>query len=102
MPNRVRGYERLAEYAIALQHFDEARQIIEQAQTRKLDGDGLHTELYALAFLSGDQDATAEQLKWFASHSEYEAFGMEHAADTEAYVGHVMKARALNEPSNQM
>jgi predicted Zn-dependent protease len=60
-----------------------------------LDGDGLHTDLYALAFLSRDTAAMGEQLKWFASHPEYEAFGIEHAADTEAYGGHVIKAREL-------
>jgi len=94
-PSRLSSYELLGDNAIALQHFDEARQIIQQAQTRKLDGDGLHSQLYALAFLGGDTDGMAEQLKWFASHSEYEAFGTEHAADTDTYVGHVVKTREL-------
>ncbi len=42
--------ENLAEDALALQRFDEARQIIHEAQARKLDDDALHLELYALAF----------------------------------------------------
>jgi serine/threonine protein kinase/tetratricopeptide (TPR) repeat protein len=94
-PDRILSYENLAYHLMALQRFDEARRIIQEAQTRKLDGDRLHSEFYALAFLGGDSQGMAEELKWFESHTEYEAFGIEHAADTEAYVGHVIKAREL-------
>jgi eukaryotic-like serine/threonine-protein kinase len=100
-PNRVNSYAFLAYDEIALQHFDEARQIIQEAQTRKLDTDELHSELYALAFLRGDTDTMSEQLKWFSSHPEYAAFGIEHAADTEVYVGHLAKARELTNQALQ-
>ena len=94
-PNRILSYENVAYYAMALQRFEEARRIIQEAQAHKLDGDRLHSELYAFAFLGGDKQAMTEQLTWFASHAEYESFGIEHAADTEAFVGHVVKAREL-------
>jgi hypothetical protein len=60
-PDSVAYYENLANYALALQHFDEARQIIREAQARKLEEFGLHSALYALAFVGSDSAAMAEQ-----------------------------------------
>jgi len=92
----VIGYKLLAEIAgLDLQRFDEARQIIREAQARKLDDYGLHVDLYALAFLGADSAAMAEQQQWFAGKPEYEQFGLALASDTEAYAGHLSKARAL-------
>jgi serine/threonine protein kinase/tetratricopeptide (TPR) repeat protein len=94
-PNRVGSYENLANYALALQRFDEARQIVSEAQTRKMDDFMLHHAVYALAFVGSDSAAMAEQLQWFAGKSEYENFGLALASDTEAYGGHVANAREL-------
>ncbi len=87
-------YMHLANYTIALQHFDETRQVIHEAQARKLDDQVLHSALYALAFLGADSAAMAEQEQWFAGKRE-EDFGLALAADTEAYAGHLGKSRAL-------
>jgi hypothetical protein len=43
----------LANYTSALQHFDETRQVIHEAQARKLDDFILLNVLYALAFSGG-------------------------------------------------
>jgi eukaryotic-like serine/threonine-protein kinase len=94
-PDRVVTYENLANKALALQRFDEAQQIIGEAQARKLDDDGLHDTLYALAFLGADSSAMAEQQKWYAGQPNYEHDGLALASDTEAYGGHVGKAREL-------
>ena len=91
-PDFVRTYENLADYSCALQRFDEARQIVVEAQARKLDDDGLHTVPYALAFLGADSATMAEQQRWFASHAEYENEGLALASDTETYAGHVDEA----------
>ena len=90
-----RSYENLANCTLALQRFDEARQIIHEAQARKLDDYVLHNVLYALAFLGADSAAMAEQQQWFAGKPEYENFGLALASDTEAYGGHLGKAREL-------
>ena len=37
----------------------------------------------------------AEQQQWFADKPEYENFGLSLASDTEAYAGHLSKAREL-------
>ena len=51
--------------------------------------------LYALAFLGADASAMAEQLQWFAGKPDFESFGLALASDTEAYGGHLGKAREL-------
>jgi hypothetical protein len=78
-----------------LQRFDEARQVIHEAQARQLDDFALRNALYALAFLGADSAAMAEQQQWFAAKPEYENYGLSLASDTEAYAGHLGKAREL-------
>jgi len=87
-PGRVLYYGNLANYALALQRFDEARQMIREARSRKADSGTLHNGLYALAFLASDSAAMAEQQQWFAGKPE-ENFGLALASDTEAYRGHL-------------
>jgi DNA-binding winged helix-turn-helix (wHTH) protein/tetratricopeptide (TPR) repeat protein len=94
-PDAVSEYENLANYALALQRFDEARQIIHEAQARKIDDFILHNALYALAFLGANSAAMAEQQQWFASKPEFENVGLALASDTEAYGGHLGKAHEL-------
>jgi serine/threonine protein kinase/tetratricopeptide (TPR) repeat protein len=88
-------YGNLANDMLALQRFEVAHKIIDTAQSRKLDGFGLHNILYALAFLRADSAAMAEQRQWFADQRELESFGLSLASDTEAYGGHLRKAREL-------
>ncbi len=94
-PEGIGARENLANYALALQRFDEGRQIIHEAQTQKMDDAAFPNALYALAFLGADAAGMAEQQKWFAGKPEYENWGLALAADTEAYDGHVGKAREL-------
>ncbi len=94
-PDQVSNYSNLADCALASQRFDEARQIIRDAQARKLDDFILHQNLYALAFLGADSAAMVEQQEWFVGKPEYENFGLALASDTEAYGGHLYKAREL-------
>jgi hypothetical protein len=82
-----------------LQQFDEARQTIQRAQARKYDDFPLHNGIYALAFLKADSLAMAEQEKWLANQPDYENFGFSLASDTEAYSGHLSKARELTKRS---
>ena len=91
----VIAYDNLANYALALQRFDETRQIIHEAQARKMDDLVLHNTLYALAFIGADSAAMAEQQQWFAGKPDYENVGLALASDTEAYGGHLGKAREL-------
>jgi serine/threonine protein kinase/tetratricopeptide (TPR) repeat protein len=93
-PDRVVFYSNLANYALALQRFDEAQQIVREVQARKLDSFVLRNALYALAFLGADSAAMTEQRQWFAGKPE-ESFGLGLASDTEAYGGSLGEAREL-------
>jgi serine/threonine protein kinase/tetratricopeptide (TPR) repeat protein len=92
-------YANLSTSLLALQRFDEARQTIQQAQSRKWDDSIFHESLYALAFLGSDSSALAEQQKWYAAQPDDENFGLSLASDTEAYAGHLRKARELTKRS---
>jgi eukaryotic-like serine/threonine-protein kinase len=95
-PEALYRYVNLVNYSLALQDFDEARHISQEAQARKEDDVVLHNALYGFAFLMTDSAAMAAQQQWFASKPEYENFGLVLASDTEAYAGHIAKARELN------
>jgi tetratricopeptide (TPR) repeat protein len=94
-PDQLNLYADLVVYTLALQRFDETRQIIHEAQARKLDNCWLHEVRYGIAFLGKDAGAMAEQQQWFAGKPEYENYGLDLASDTDAYVGHLGKAREL-------
>jgi tetratricopeptide (TPR) repeat protein len=93
-PDSVVGYGNLAFSLLALQHLDESRSVVRQARARNLDDFVLRQILYALAFLAGDSSGMAEQQRWFVGKPE-ENNGLSLESDTEAYVGHLRKARDL-------
>jgi tetratricopeptide (TPR) repeat protein len=97
-PDSVGPYANLGNALLALQEFDEALQTVQQAQVRKLDDVVLRNDLYALAVLRGDSKGMAEQQLWFAGKPE-ENMGLSLASDTEAYAGHLGKARELTKRS---
>ena len=94
-PEAVSEYENLANYALALQRYDETRQVIHEAQVRKIDDFILHNASYALAFAAADFAAMADQQRWFSSKAEFENVGLALESDTEAFRGHLHKAREL-------
>ena len=89
--------ENLTTYVMALQRFDETRQIIQQRQARKMDPPEFHVTLYQLAFLGSDSAGIAEHQKWLLGKPDYENWALSLASDAEAYAGHVSKARELNQ-----
>lgn len=97
-PDNVAPYDDLANALLALQRFDQARQMVAQERARKLDGLVSRNALYAVAFLQGDSSGMAEQEQWYAGQPE-ENFGLSLASDTEAYAGHLGKARELTRRS---
>ena len=97
-PDDSAPYGGLANASLTLQRFDEARQIVQQAQARKLDNLALRNGLYALAFLRTDSQAMAEQQQWFTGKPE-ENDGFSLGSDTEAYAGHLRRARELTKQS---
>jgi len=96
-PDDIFAYTNLALAELALQRFDEAQQIIQQAHARNLDDYLLRVDLYGLAFLRADSNGMAEQQQWLGGQPRYENYGLALASDTEAYAGRVRKAKELTE-----
>jgi eukaryotic-like serine/threonine-protein kinase len=94
-PDNVIAAENLFVGLVVLGRFDEARQVYQQSMARKLDDDTLHLALYGLEFVERNPKGMAEQAAWFEGRPEllHEILALE--ADTEAYAGHVAKAREL-------
>jgi eukaryotic-like serine/threonine-protein kinase len=97
-PDNGAPYTNLANTNLALQRFDDSRQTIREAQARKMDDYIFNMALYAVAFLQSDTAGMSEQQKWFTGKPE-ECFGLSLASDTEAYAGHLNKARELTRRS---
>jgi tetratricopeptide (TPR) repeat protein len=93
-PDSVIGYGNLTLTLLALQRLDEARHTIQQAQARGLDDFVLREAQYALAFIAGDSLTMNQQEKWLEGKQE-ENNGLSLESDTEAYIGHLGKAREL-------
>jgi eukaryotic-like serine/threonine-protein kinase len=98
-PDLVAPYGNIANSLLALQQFDLARQTILQSQARKMDYFVFHNALYALAFLASDSPALSQEQTWFAGQPNSEFLGLSLASDTEAYSGHLRKARFLTRQS---
>ncbi len=92
-PNAVNGYGNLATLYLALDRPDDAKKAIEQAQQRKLDGDYLHQLIYDLAFLKDNASEMGRQVAWAAGKPGAEDLLLSFQSDTEAYHGHLLKAR---------
>ncbi|MBV9342237.1 MAG: hypothetical protein JO159_15300 [Acidobacteria bacterium] len=92
-PDRVKICVNLATWALALQRFDEARQIVQDWQTRYQDQVSFYDIRYALAFLSSDMATMEEQLQRLIGQHDFERD--QYASDSEAYAGRLGKAREL-------
>ncbi len=87
----------MANLYLNLDRYDDSKKTIESALSRNLDNDALHEYLYVIAFIKNDNATMAEQGAWFDSHpdTKHEFIALE--ADTEAYYGHLQKARELTQ-----
>ena len=63
-PNTTIWPGNLAEALIALNRFDEARDVCRQAISQKLVSTSLRERLYAVAFVAGDKQSMQEQVEW--------------------------------------
>jgi eukaryotic-like serine/threonine-protein kinase len=88
-------YANLADALLGLQRFNEALQIMSQEQ--RSDNLPARDLLYAVAFLRGDSSGMAELQHQFVGPEEN--FWLSLASDTEAYAGHLGKARELTKRS---
>ena len=95
-PGSAAWYENLSTAYIALLRLDDAQAVLNQAFAHKLDDAAMHAGLYALAFLRGDSPGMAREMTWSAGKPGGEDAMLALQADTEAYFGHLKKARDLS------
>ena len=92
-PDQWGIYVNLAGEFLALQRFDDVRQVIAEWKARK-QSDALFADVrYALAFISSDPAAIAEAQKSIIAKQDHLHYAL--AADTEGYFGHLGRAREL-------
>jgi eukaryotic-like serine/threonine-protein kinase len=95
-PGSTAWYENVATAYIALLRLPEAHDVLNQAFARKLDDPALHADLYALAFLQDDSAVMQREMAWSVGKAGGEDALLALQADTEAYFGHVQRARELS------
>lgn len=100
-PGSVAWYENVATADIALMRLKEARYILNLASSRKLEDSAIHTDVYALSFLQGDTSAMQREMDWSVGKAGGEDAMLALQADTEAYAGHLQKARELSQRAVQ-
>ena len=95
MEPTLTAFGNLAGIYLNLNRFDDAAKILQEAQTKKLDGLVLRIDAYDLAFLQGNTAAMEKDIDWGAGRPGEEDVMLSAQADTEAYFGHLTRARDL-------
>jgi eukaryotic-like serine/threonine-protein kinase len=95
-PDHANCYVNVAASFRSLNRRDEAKQVAQRALTHGLELPGVHVFLYEGAFLENDTKGMAGQVAALSGKpGEEAAFGLQ--AETEAYFGHLRKAREFSE-----
>lgn len=92
LPNNIFTFMALASALIQLNRFEEAKEVIKQAQVQKIDNISLHQSLYHIAFVQGDAAAMKQQLDW-ASEKQNEHEALDWQAWTAAFWGQARRSR---------
>ena len=91
--NNIIGWGNLTAYLLALNRLNDAKVALDTALARKIDGGYLRLIMYYIAFLRGDLAQMEQQLTWGADKPGDEDPLLSAQSDTEAYYGHLTKAR---------
>lgn len=100
-PGSVVGYVNLTSDYMALNRLSDAKATYQQASARKLDNPFLHLNLYGVAFLQGDTAEMQRQVAWSVGNAQAENLLLSAESDTEAYWGHLGKARELSRRASE-
>jgi serine/threonine protein kinase/Tfp pilus assembly protein PilF len=93
-PKDARPYVNLAVAFMGLNRFDEAKDMLRQAQSQKLESANMHLRLFHLAFLQGDKEAMKEQVDWANANAKSED-ALTWQAQVAAFSGELAKADQL-------
>ena len=95
-PRVAAGYSNLGQIYIALSLLDEASATFQQALKQKLDAGYLRLWMYYLAFLRNDRADMEQEVAWGTGKPGDEDPLLSAQSDTEAYYGHLIKAREFS------
>jgi tetratricopeptide (TPR) repeat protein len=95
-PNDAMGYGNLVIQYAALNRFDEAKKVYQEAMARKLEDSSLHANVYGIAFLEKNVNEMERQIAWAEDKPGAEDMLLSLASDTEAFYGRLSRARALS------
>ena len=94
-PNSASGRSLLAAALLGLNRSDEAKQIIGQAQSQKLETTAMRRTLYRIAFVQGDAATMQQQIDWLSGKpDEYLAQGWQ--SETAAFSGQLQKSQQFS------
>ncbi len=93
-PNSVSSYGNLANIDLIMNRLEEAQQILSQAESRGFTSPAMQVFLYRLAFLRGDLPEMERRVAAAAGQPAEDQL-LAQQADTEAYLGSLVKAREL-------
>jgi len=94
-PNFAPAYIGLALAFIRLNHFDEAREILERALQQKLESPARHNLLYMLAFIQSDEAQMRRQIDW-ATGKPAEYLMLNAQSEAAAFSGQLRQAHELS------
>ena len=92
-PDSAAWYENYSTALLALSRPNEAEKVLQEAFSRKLDDPSLHANLYAVGFAKGDSALMQRELSWASGKAGGEDSLLAAQSDTEAYYGHLQRAR---------
>ena len=87
------AYGNLAGIYMNLNRLDDAQSVLQQAQAKKLDGLVLRLDSYGIEFLRDDATGMKRDVAWSAGRPGEEDAMLSTQSDTEAYYGHLTRAR---------
>jgi serine/threonine protein kinase/Flp pilus assembly protein TadD len=100
-PNSASGPSLLASSSVGLNRFDEAKEIIRQALSQKLENLRMHQNLYRIAFVQGDVAGMKQEIEWATGKPE-EYAAQSWQADSAAFGGQLRKASGFSTSAFEM
>ena len=94
-PSSALAYGSCASIYLALDRFDEAQAMVDQAYAKKVDSFVLHSTVYLLSFLHKDQAGMAREAAWGSGKPGIEDLFLFSESDTALYAGDLQKSREL-------
>jgi eukaryotic-like serine/threonine-protein kinase len=92
----------LAATYISLNHLDEAQTVFNEAEAKKTVDAFMRESIYGLAFLRDDTATMRKEVEWAAGKPGIDDVMLAMEADTEAYAGHLKKARELSKRAAEL